>query len=79
MQVRVFSLSLFVAAVFCSALLMGGTVLADDASTMREAQAALDKADYDQAVRVLKPLVDELPPRPAPEPAAAAAKRGGRK
>ena len=58
MQVRVFSLSLLVAAVFCSVLLMGGTVLADDASTLREAQAALDKADYDQAVRVLKPLVD---------------------
>ena len=58
MQVRVFSLSLLVAAVFCSVLLMGGTVLADDASTLREAQAALDKADYDPAVRVLKPLVD---------------------
>ena len=58
MQVRVFSLSLLVAAVFCSVLLMGDTVLADDASTLREAQAALDKADYDQAVRVLKPLVD---------------------
>ena len=58
MQVRVFSLSLLMAAVVCSVLLAGGAAWADDASTLRDAQAALDKADYDQAVRVLKPLVD---------------------
>ena len=58
MQVRVFSLSLFMAVVFCTALFAGSAVWADDAATLREAQAALDKADYDQAVRILKPLVD---------------------
>ena len=58
MQVRVFSLSLLMAAVFCSVLFAGSVVWADDAATLREAQAALDKADYDQAVRVLNPLVD---------------------
>ena len=57
MQVRVFS-SLLMAGVVCSVLFAGSVVRADDASTLREAQAALDKADYDQAVRILKPLVD---------------------
>ena len=46
------------AVVFCTALFAGSAVWADDAATLREAQAALDKADYDQAVRILKPLVD---------------------
>ena len=58
MQVRVFSLSLLMAAVFCSVLFAGSVVWADDVATLREAQTALDKADYDQAVRILKPLVD---------------------
>ena len=42
MQVRVFSLSLLLAAVFCSVLFAGSVVRADDASTLRDAQAAAE-------------------------------------
>ena len=58
MQIRVSALVLLVALSFSFLLLPQGAARADDGESLRLVQAALNKSDFDEAVKLLKPLVD---------------------
>ncbi|MEG6503528.1 tetratricopeptide repeat protein, partial [Desulfovibrio sp. 1214_IL3152] len=52
-------ITVFLACLCLSPLwLSQGDARADDGESLRQVQTALDKNDYDEAVRLLKPLVD---------------------
>ena len=57
MQIRVSALVLLVALSFSFLLLPQGAARADDGESLRQVQAALNKSDFDEAVKLLKPLV----------------------